>query len=217
VEANPESEAMTEGRPLEPDRDSMEEIGRAAVEFAANFIEARETAPASGVDEAAWELAQRLLVERPSEQGRDFKELLRVVDEAAAGSFDTTGPGYMAFIPGGGLYSAAIASLLANITNRFVNLAAPAPAIAAIEASVVGWLCESFGYGAASQGVLASGGSIANLSALVTARSQLLGETFADGSIYLTQHTHGSVAKAAVIAGFPPPRSEPLLVMRDGG
>jgi aromatic-L-amino-acid/L-tryptophan decarboxylase len=194
---------MIEGRPLEPDRDLMEDIGRAAVEFAADFIEARETAPATGVDEAAWELAQRLFAERPSEQGRDFNELLRVVDEAAAGSFDTTGPGYMAFIPGGGLYSAAIASLLANITNRFVNLAAPAPAIAAIEASVVGWLCESFGYGAGSQGVLTSGGSMANLSALVTARSQLLGESFSDVSIYLTEHTHGSVAKAAVIAGFP--------------
>ena len=181
----------------------MEQIGRAALEFAADYIEQRATAPATGVDEAAWKLAQHLLEGRPSEESGDFDELLGIVDEAAAGSFDTTGPGYMAFIPGGGLYSAAIASFLANITNRFVNLAAPAPAMAAIEASVVRWLCESFGYGDGSQGVLTSGGSMANLSAIVAARTELLGESFADGAIYLTEHTHGSVAKAAVIAGFP--------------
>ncbi|HZA40250.1 MAG TPA: aminotransferase class I/II-fold pyridoxal phosphate-dependent enzyme [Actinomycetota bacterium] len=194
---------MTKGRPLEPDRQAMEQIGRAALEFAADYIEQRATAPATGVDEAAWKLAQHLLEGRPSEESGDFDELLGIVDEAAAGSFDTTGPGYMAFIPGGGLYSAAIASFLANITNRFVNLAAPAPAMAAIEASVVRWLCESFGYGDGSQGVLTSGGSMANLSAIVAARTELLGESFADGAIYLTEHTHGSVAKAAVIAGFP--------------
>ena len=181
----------------------MEQIGRAALEFAADYIEQRATAPATGVDEAAWKLAQHLLEGRPSEESGDFDELLGIVDEAAAGSFDTTGPGYMAFIPGGGLYSAAIASFLANITNRFVNLAAPAPAMAAIEATVVRWLCESFGYGDGSQGVLTSGGSMANLSAIVAARTELLGESFADGAIYLTEHTHGSVAKAAVIAGFP--------------
>ena len=194
---------MTKGRPLEPDRQAMEQIGRAALEFAADYIEQRATAPATGVDEAAWKLAQHLLEGRPSEESGDFDELLGIVDEAAAGSFDTTGPGYMAFIPGGGLYSAAIASFLANITNRFVNLAAPAPAMAAIEATVVRWLCESFGYGDGSQGVLTSGGSMANLSAIVAARTELLGESFADGAIYLTEHTHGSVAKAAVIAGFP--------------
>jgi len=196
-------DALTAARPLEPDRETMELIGRAALEFAADFIEQRATAPAAGVDETAWKLAQHLFVERPPEEGSDFGDLLGIVDEAAAGSFDTTGPGYMAFIPGGGLYSAAIASFLANVTNRFVNLAAPAPAMAAIEASVAAWMCESFGYGPGSQGVLTSGGSIANLSAIVTARTARLGESFSDGTIYVTEHTHGSVAKAAVVAGFP--------------
>ena len=181
----------------------MEDIGSATISFAADFIEARETAPATGVDEAAWALAQRLLTERPPEDGREFTELLAVIGEAATRSFDTTGPGYMAFIPGGGLYASAIASLLGNITNRFVNLAAPAPAMVAIEAAVVRWLCESFGYPATAQGVLSSGGSMANLSAIVAARTTRLGETFSDGTIYLTEHAHGSVAKAAAIAGFP--------------
>ena len=206
---------MIQERSLEPDRNAMEDMGNASVAFAADFIEERQFAPATGVNEASWDLAQRILTESPPEDGRDFKELLGIVEEAATGSFDTTGPGYMAFIPGGGLYAAAIASFLANITNRFVNLAAPAPAIAAIEAAVVRWLCEAFGYDVRSQGVLTSGGSIANLSAIVTARTALLGEVFSDGTIYLTEHTHGSVAKAAVIAGFP--RAALRIVACDDG
>jgi aromatic-L-amino-acid decarboxylase len=190
--------------PLEPDRDVMEELGRAALQFSADFIEARASAPASAVDESAWQLAQHVLDTPPPENGRDFGDLLKLIDGASAKAFDTTGPGYMAFIPGGGLYAAAIASLLGAVTNRYVNIAAPAPALVAIEASVVRWLCRLFGYGEESQGILTSGGSMANFSAVVAARAQLLGERFLDGTLYVSEHTHQSVAKAALLAGFPP-------------
>jgi len=181
----------------------METMGRAALEFSANFIEARAFAPASDVGEPAWQLAGDLLRSPPPEDGRDFGELLEVIDSASAKAFDTTGPGYMAFIPGGGLYAAAIASLLGAVTNRYVNIAAPAPAMVALEASIVGWLCRLFGYGEESQGVLTSGGSMANFSAVVAARARHLGEQFLDGTLYVTEHTHQSVAKAALLAGFP--------------
>ncbi|MDQ4026856.1 MAG: pyridoxal-dependent decarboxylase [Actinomycetota bacterium] len=190
--------------PLEPERDVMETLGHAALEFSADFIEARASAPASDVDDAGWRLAEDLIGTPPPETGRDFAELLNVIDAASAKAFDTTGPGYMAFIPGGGLYAAAIASLLAAVTNRYVNIAAPAPAMVAIEASVVRWLCGLFGYGEESQGILTSGGSMANFSAVVAARAHHLGEGFLDGTLYVTEHTHQSVAKAALLAGFPP-------------
>lgn len=44
---------------------------------------------------------------------------------------------------------------------------------------------------------------MANFSAIVTARAHLLGESFVHGTIYVTEHTHQSVEKAALIAGFP--------------
>ncbi|MDQ3530795.1 MAG: pyridoxal-dependent decarboxylase [Actinomycetota bacterium] len=139
----------------------------------------------------------------PPEQGRDFADLLSVIDVAASKAFDTTGPGYMAFIPSGGLYTAAIASWLAAITNRYVTIAATAPPFVAVEASVVRWLCDLFSLGVGAQGILTSGGSMANFSAIVTARAHLQGESFAHGTIYVTEHTHQSVEKAALIAGFP--------------
>jgi len=72
-----------------------------------------------------------------------------------------------------------------------------------MEADVIRWLCDMFGYPSNARGILTSGGSMSNLSAIVTARTTKLGEEFADGTIYVTEQTHASVAKAAAIAGLP--------------
>jgi aromatic-L-amino-acid decarboxylase len=44
---------------------------------------------------------------------------------------------------------------------------------------------------------------MANFSAVVTARTTLLGESFLDGTAYVTDQTHASCAKAALLAGIP--------------
>src|SRR5919112_933116 len=48
-----------------------------------------------------------------------------------------------------------------------------------------------------SQGVLTPGGSMSTLSAVVAARSDRLGESFVDGTLYVSAEVHHSVAKAA--------------------
>jgi aromatic-L-amino-acid decarboxylase len=72
-----------------------------------------------------------------------------------------------------------------------------------LEASVLRWLCEVFGLGPGSQGVLTPGGSMSNLSAIVTARTAMLGEQFLGGTMYVSDEVHHSIAKAARFAGFP--------------
>jgi aromatic-L-amino-acid decarboxylase len=189
--------------PLEPDRDEMERMGATALRFVTDFVEDRAVAPASDLGDA-WPLADELVAVPPPVTGRPLHDLLAIVDNAAARAVDTAGPGYLGYIPGGGLYAAALADFVACAINRFVNFADLAPALVAIEASVVRWLCDLFGLPPSSQGILTSGGSMANLSALVTARAALLGSDFLDGTLYVSEHTHQSVAKAAMIAGFPP-------------
>ena len=96
--------------------------------------------------------------------------------EAARRTFEYSGPGYLAYIPGGGLYTAALAEFLAQGLNRYVGLWQPSPAVVQIEENVTRWLCGLFDFPAATaQGVLTSGGSLANLSAVVTARHSKLG------------------------------------------
>jgi aromatic-L-amino-acid decarboxylase len=200
--------------PLEPDRDEMERMGEAVLRFVTDFVEARASAPASQLDDA-WPLADALVGTPPPATGRSLAELLEIVDDAAARTIDTAGPGYLAFIPGGGLFAAALADFVACATNRFVNFADLAPALVAIEASAVRWLCDLFGLPPSSQGILTSGGSMANLSALVTARAARLGRDFLDGTLYVSEHTHQSVAKAAMIAGFPPEAVRPVACGAD--
>src|ERR1700737_5353609 len=79
-----------------------------------------------------------------------------------------------------------------------------APGRAQIEANVVGWFCEMVGYPAEARGILTSGGSLANFSAVVTARHDRLSDDFSKGTIYISDQTHHSIHKAAMLAGFPP-------------
>jgi aromatic-L-amino-acid decarboxylase len=186
---------------FDPTRAEMEEIGGAALAFAIDFVEARATAPAVDLD-GALELAETLRGSPPEGPG-EFGDLLDTIGRAAAKAFDAAGPGYLAYIPGGGLFSAAVADLVACVTNRFVNLAAPSPALVRLEANVVRWLCEQFSFPDESQGILTSGGSMANFSAVVTARTSCLPEDFLSGTIYVSEHVHHSISKSARLAGFP--------------
>ncbi|MDQ3983433.1 MAG: aminotransferase class I/II-fold pyridoxal phosphate-dependent enzyme [Actinomycetota bacterium] len=179
----------------------MAAMGQAALDFAIEFIEQRGTAPAVDVG-GANELAEALRG-APPEDPAELGDLLDVVGRAAAKAFDTAGPGYLAYIPGGGLFAAAVADLLACVTNRFVNLAAPAPALVRLEANVARWLCDLFSFPPEAQGILTSGGSMANFSAVVTARTACLPEDFLSGTIYASEHVHHSIAKSARLAGFP--------------
>lgn len=72
-----------------------------------------------------------------------------------------------------------------------------------MEQSVIDWLISLFGYPSEARGILTSGGSMANFSAVVTARRAKLPEDFLGGVLYVTEQTHASVAKAASLAGFP--------------
>jgi aromatic-L-amino-acid decarboxylase len=81
-------------------------------------------------------------------------------------------------------------------------VSALAPGPVAVEHGVMRWLCEVFGMPEGAIGMATTGGSMATLSALVAARHDRLGDDFTDGTLYVTEHTHRCVAKAARIAGF---------------
>src|SRR5438094_8293734 len=192
---------QAEQYPLEPSPESMEAIGARALEFVIDFVKGLPNAPASDLDDVL-EHAERFR-DRWPEDGRPFEEVLARVADGATKGFNTTGPGYVAYIPGGGLFAAAIADFLACAVNRFVNVWNAAPAFAQIEATVIRWLCDLFGYPASAGGILTSGGSMANFSAIVTARRSRLGERFLRGTLYVSDQVHPSVAKAAILGGLP--------------
>ena len=118
------------------------------------------------------------------ETGEPFETLAKLLfSKLIPRTFNTASPGYMAYIPGGGLLHAAVANLIADSVNRYVGVWIAAPGLAQLEANVVQWLCEIVGYQGPTRpgGVLTSGGSMSNLIALVTARQTKLGDRFDDG------------------------------------
>jgi aromatic-L-amino-acid decarboxylase len=187
--------------PFDPSPEEMREMGRAALEHVVAFVHGLPDAPASSFEHA--EDAARAHRETPPEHGGEFPPLVDLVDAIAANSANNAGPGFLAYIPGGGLFASSLADLLATTVDRFVNLWGEAPVAAQIENNVVRWLCDLFGYPEASRGVLTSGGSMANFSAIVAARKARLPEDFLAGTLYVSEHAHASVAKAAMLAGFP--------------
>jgi aromatic-L-amino-acid/L-tryptophan decarboxylase len=186
--------------PLDPSPEQMRAIGTDAIEHVIAFIQGLEEAPTDNLD-GAMELARSLRAS-PPEIGGDYDVLMGEFLDAMAKAREYAGPGYLAYIPGGGLYTSAIGEFLARSYNRFVGLWLQGPGAIAIEENVTRWLCDLFAFPSDAQGILTSGGSLANLSAVVTARHAKLGEDFGDGTYYVSEQAHASVTKAASIAGF---------------
>ncbi|HEY3170334.1 MAG TPA: aminotransferase class I/II-fold pyridoxal phosphate-dependent enzyme [Thermoanaerobaculia bacterium] len=193
---------MSEDRSLELPRGEMRALIDAAASRVVEYVESLPRQPAADTDGGA-ELA-RSLVEPLPEEGRAYDELLDLVfEKVVRKGFGTAGPGYLAYIPGGGILHSAVADFVAAAVNRYVGVFAAAPGLAQIEANVVRWFCDIVGYRESARGFLTTGGSLANFSALVTARRERLGEDFLEGVLYASDQTHHSVDKAAMLAGFP--------------
>jgi aromatic-L-amino-acid decarboxylase len=193
--------------PLEPTRavaqDWLAQFGR----FVLDQIDGLGRAPAGGIAASEWaartaEAAQGI-GEDPHPGG--VAEIIGRLDRAAAASLLAPGPGYLAYIPGGGLFGAALADLVADCLNRYTGMPAPAPALFALEQDVLAWLCRCFGYGAEARAVFTPGGSAATMSAVVTARHRAFGDSgdFSRAVIYTSTQAHHSIAKAARLAGIP--------------
>lgn len=176
-------------------------MGTEVLGLVTRFIDDRYTAPSADYSDLEPLLAS--LSAHPGSEPTALAGLLAQIESAAAKGFDTANPGFAGYIPGGGLYAAALADFIACCVNRYTGIAEPAPALVAMEAGVLRWLCELFGLPATSQGVLTPGGSMANLSAIVTARTARLGERFTDGTMYVSAEAHHSIVKSARFAGLP--------------
>jgi glutamate/tyrosine decarboxylase-like PLP-dependent enzyme len=105
----------------------------------------------------------------------------------------------MAYIPGGGVPYSAFGDMLAAASNKYSGFASASPGAVRIENACVAWLASVIGFPHEAAGTLTSGGSIANLTAVVAAREARDPE--GGGAIYTTRFAHYCVDKALHIAG----------------
>ena len=184
-------------RPLEPDADERRRLGGEVLDHALAYLEQLPDLPANN----SWDevFAQRLDPEF-TEAGRDSGELLSYFGRCVTRpGFTTASPRFMAYIPGGGLFHSALGDFLAAVSNKYSGVSSASPGAVRLENACCAWMARVIGFPETSAGTLTSGGSMANLTAIVTAREAR--DPDGGGAIYLTRFAHHCVDKALHIAG----------------
>ncbi len=196
VSGLPSDEASLEFSPAQ-----MRAMGQEVVERAVAHLAALDRQPCCGDVDAA-DLCRALRAPIP-ETGTELTPLLdQLFDDLIPRSFTTPGPGYLAYIPGGGVYPAALADFIADTTNRYTGVWQAAPALVQLEANVLEWLRDWMDFPVGSTGLLTSGGSMATLNAILCARERHLGSEIRAGTLYTSDQGHHCIAKAAKLAGI---------------
>jgi len=140
----------------------------------------------------------------PPEQPGDYGAVLsRVIADVLPYAARADHPGYFAFIPSFTTWPAALAELTAAAANPYCGAWMEAAGPAQIELEVIDWFRTWLGMPASAAGVLVSGGSAANLTALLAAR-EAAGGPSGDTVMYVSDQAHSSLARTARAMGLRP-------------
>ncbi|MDX1637600.1 MAG: aminotransferase class V-fold PLP-dependent enzyme [Balneolaceae bacterium] len=195
-------ELEQDARKLEIEPSERYRLTETAVSYTKNFLNAVDEKKAF---EETEDKARPLLDHPFTEDSAPFDKLLELLDrEVNHKGLNPTSPNHMGYIPGGGLYPSAVADFLAAVTNRYAGMFFSAPGAVRMENMCIRWMCDLVGYPEGAAGNLTSGGSIANLIALVTARDSagLRSADFENAVIYITRQVHHCAIKAFRFAGM---------------
>jgi glutamate/tyrosine decarboxylase-like PLP-dependent enzyme len=182
---------------LEPDSAARAALMGAAFGHAQAFLEGLAEGPSNR--DRAEAFAIRLEPEF-AEGGRPAEEALAFLGTCVdAPGITTASPRFMGYIPGGGLFHSALGDFLAAASNKYAGFASAAPGAVRMENAILAWLAEVVGYPPDAAGTLTSGGSLANLTAIVAAREAR--DPDGGGAVYSTEFVHHCLDKALHIAG----------------
>lgn len=140
-----------------------------------------------------------------AEHGRGVADVLRLFDEEVVRpGGHPAAPGHLAYLSGGGLYHAALADYLGAVSNKYAGLFFTGPGPVRMENLLVRWVADLVGYPASAGGALLSGGSLANLTAVLAARDahRLRSADYAKAVVYRSEQTHHAIDKALRVAGL---------------
>ncbi|MFN2542609.1 MAG: aspartate aminotransferase family protein [Chthoniobacterales bacterium] len=139
----------------------------------------------------------------PPEQSRDPQEILQQLErDVLPNNLHVDHLRFFAFVPGPNNFVSAMADALAAGFNVFNGTWFGGSAAAALELGLVRWLCRVCGLSTEAGGLFVSGGSMANLTALVAARHARLQDRVEGATIYFSDQTHSSVERALRVIGF---------------
>ena len=189
-------------RALDPDAAERDRLMRAAHGYAQRLLTDLPKRPAYNHDKSA---AAELRHQQADDGPQPIGQLIERFDESVVRpGLLPSHAGHLAYIPGGGLYASSLADYLAAVTNEYAGVRFVGPGSVEMEDLVLDWMARAVGFPATADGNLASGGSIASLTAIVAAREAagLRARDFDRAVVYATPHVHQCLPKAIRVAGM---------------
>lgn len=140
-----------------------------------------------------------------TEESSSIENLLTLLEEEVnKPHLNAASGGHLAYIPSGGIYYASLADYVASIINKYASMFYTAPGAVRMENMLINWFAEVVGYPEGAAGNLTSGGSIANLTAIIAARDahQLKPADYKSTVIYASPQMHHCLNRAIHVAGL---------------
>ena len=188
--------------PFELSKKEMQSFGYKIVDsIVEHFLTVEDTKP---VTSATRKEMDKLFLQEAPENPTNADEVLQfVLQNVVPNSNVSTHPKSFSFVPGPSNFISAMADSLATGFNIFSGGWMLSPAAAELEIVTMNWLLQFFGFPIKNGGgVFTSGGSVANLTAIITARRIKCEDIFSKATIYLSDQAHSSNIKAIRMLGF---------------
>lgn len=188
---------------LELSTDEMRKFGYRVVDLLADhFANMRDGPVGAKADPIA---IRPLLSGLPSEKPCDPHELLsRLERDVFPNNLHVDHPRFFAFVPGPNNFMSTMADTLASGFNVFNGTWFGGSAAAAVELEVIDWFCGFCALPKEAGGLFVSGGSVANMTALLAARNARLENRIERATVYYSDQTHSSIERALRVIGFAP-------------
>ena len=138
----------------------------------------------------------------PAPWGLDATRLMEDLDPVVRGSYNPWHPGAMAHLDPPPNPASVVGELVCAWLNNNMLAEELSPLLSQLERRLLGWIAQRLGLGEDAGGIMASGGSICTITALVTARHQR-GLDGQQACLYASADCHNSLAKALRVMGLP--------------
>jgi len=197
ADAPGEGPGVPSADPLGLAPDEMRALGYWVVDRVIEHLERLPDLPAISKGSAA-ELRAALGGPVPRQGGSPREALELLADVALAHMQYGDHPRYFARVPGPSSFAAVLGDWLSTGFNAIAASWGGGSGPATVELVTLDWLRELLGLPVGTEGIMVSGGSLANLTALAAARAAT-----GPGVCYLSDQTHASVPRALRTLGFP--------------
>jgi glutamate/tyrosine decarboxylase-like PLP-dependent enzyme len=194
---------------LDISREDLAELSSAATDLVREYFDSisdRDVFPENHAGKATQLLNTNLPVE-----GASLREVIEECRKVIDLNRHNGHPRFFGYVASGSTPIGAYSDLIASALNVNVTCWRSGPAATEVERMVIRWLGQLIGYDTDGKGLLTSGGSMANLIALLIASRRKTGANTARAGlwnsgaplcVYASTEVHMSIPKAADILGF---------------